>query len=134
MVSNTTSKEKTEISSVEETTKEPETTQRYLLSALTSKPVDTVAEIKKTLTKLGAKVEKDEDLGLKKLAFAVGGQTEQNLISVYFQSSRSQLKEIEKEIEHVEGALRTLITSWKADLDEAMSHQRSRKEKIVANV
>jgi len=123
--------------SVEKTkveTPELSPTQRYLLSTLTEKPTETIKEVVKALAKVDVSVEKEEDLGLRKLSFPVNGKTELSLISVYFQASKEQVKDIEVELSHVDTALRTLVTTWKADPDTAPSRSRSYKERVVKDV
>lgn len=125
------SKKVTEETISEATEKTESLTRRYLMSALTKDADKTLKEAAKAIKDAGATIEKEEDLGTKRLAYPIDEQTEMNLISIYFQASSEIIKGIEKELDHVETIARFLVTTWKADVDAVHSKGRPVRERAT---
>jgi len=92
-------------------------TRLYLLSALTKDSSHTLSELTELIGQAGSKVEKSEDLGLKRLAFAINKARELTLVSVYFRATAAILAAITAELKHADSLERYLLTDWKADLN-----------------
>jgi len=92
-------------------------TRMYLLSALTKDSQKALLELTELVKQSGSKVEKSEDLGPKRLAFAINKARELSLVSVFFLADRQILTALDGELKHAENIERYLLTDWKADLD-----------------
>lgn len=93
-------------------------TERYLLSALTTDSKKALSELSALIKDQSATVEKEEDLGERKLTFAVNKHRELNLVSVFFQATGDQIKALQAELDHATTIERFLLTRWRAGLEE----------------
>ena len=110
-----------------ETSVEPKT-RMYLLSALTKDGQKALAELTELVGQAGSKVAKAEDLGPKKLAFAVNKERELTLVSVFFEANREILVTLDSELKHADTLERYLLTDWKADLNAPA--RRPRRDEV----
>jgi len=111
----------------EETSTESKT-RLYLLSALAKDGAAAIKELSDLVSQVGSKVEKSEDLGLKRLAFAINKQRQLTLVSVFFNASTAVLAELQAELKHAETLERYLLTDWKADLNAPA--RRPRRDEV----
>lgn len=95
-----------------------ENTRMYLLSALTKDATSALAELSALISTVGSKVEKAEDLGLKKLAFPINKHLELSLVSVFFTADAPTIKALESELKHADTIERHLLSTWRAGLEE----------------
>lgn len=107
----------------------------YLLSALAKDAAGALAELTALVSTVGSKVEKAEDLGLKKLAFPINKHLELSLVSVFFTADAPTIKALESELKHAETIERHLLSTWRAGLEEPKRRQAERqKREAVENV
>lgn len=98
----------------------------YLLSALVSDSPKALKELNDLVVSLGSNIEKAEDLGARRLAFAVNGHRQLSLVSVFFKTDRQTIKTLEGELRHAETIERFLLSSWRASLEDPK--QRASKD------
>jgi len=99
-------------------------TRMYLLSALAVDGQKAISELTNLVSQAGSKVEKSEDLGLKRLAFVINKHYELVLVSVFFQADRGILTKLDAELKHTDTIERYLLTDWKADLNAPARRKR----------
>ena len=90
----------------------------YLLSALAKDAASALDELTALVLAAGSKVEKAEDLGLKRLAFPINKHLELSLVSVFFNATPQTIKTLDGELKHAETIERHLLSTWRAGLDE----------------
>ncbi len=103
---------------VAETTAGDSKAQIYLLSALAKDADSALAELSALVLAVGSKVEKAEDLGVKRLAFPINQHRELSLVSVFFHADALSIKKLESELKHTETIERHLLSTWRAGLEE----------------
>lgn len=101
----------------------------YLLSALTKDAKSGLDELTALVLAAGSKVEKSEDLGLKRLAFPVNKHLELSLVSVFFNATPQTIKTLDSELKHAETIERHLLSTWRAGLDEPKRRQAERQKR-----
>lgn len=101
----------------------------YLLSALTKDAKSGLDELTALVSDAGSKVEKSEDLGLKRLAFPVNKHLELSLVSVFFNATPQIIKTLDSELKHAETIERHLLSTWRAGLDEPKRRQFDRQKR-----
>ncbi len=90
----------------------------YLMSALAKDAASALGELTALVASAGSKVEKAEDLGLKKLAFPINKHRELSLVSVFFNATSQTIRTLDGELKHAETIERYLLSTWRAGLDE----------------
>ncbi|MCR4277995.1 MAG: 30S ribosomal protein S6 [Candidatus Berkelbacteria bacterium] len=101
----------------------------YLLSALTKDAKSGLDELTALVADAGSKVEKAEDLGLKRLAFPINKHLELSLVSVFFNATPGTIKTLDSELKHAETIERHLLSTWRAGLDEPKRRQAERQKR-----
>lgn len=104
-------------------------TRMYLLSALTTDAASALDELTALVSSAGSKVEKAEDLGLKRLAFPINKHRELSLVSVFFNAESQTIKTLDSELKHAETIERFLMSTWRAGLDEPKRRQIERQKR-----
>ena len=133
-----------EVDSIEKSTEQPvveetnaekgvenPSTQMYLLSALTQNPSSALTELTALILSAGFKVEKSEDLGLKKLAFPINKHLELSLVSVFFRANNQIIKTLDGELKHTDTIERYLLTTWRASLEDTKRRIAERQKREV---
>lgn len=106
-----------------------ENTRMYLLSALAKDATAALAELTALVSTVGSKVEKAEDLGLKKLAFPINKHLELSLVSVFFNADAPTIKALESELKHADTIERHLLSTWRAGLEEPKRRLAERQKR-----
>ena len=101
----------------------------YLLSALTKDARSGLDELTALVSDAGSKVEKSEDLGIKRLAFPINKYLELSLISVFFNATPQTIKTLDSELKHAGTVERHLLSTWRAGLDEPKRRQLERQKR-----
>ena len=101
----------------------------YLLSALAKDAKGALDELTALVLAAGSKVEKAEDLGLKRLAFPINKHLELSLVSVFFNATPQTIKTLDSELKHAETIERHLLSTWRAGLDEPKRRQAERQKR-----
>ena len=114
---------------VAETKSENPNTRMYLLSALAKDAASALDELTALVLTAGSKVEKAEDLGLKRLAFPINKHLELSLVSVFFNADAQTIKTLDSELKHAETMERHLLSTWRAGLDEPKRRQAERQKR-----
>lgn len=101
--------------------------QLYLLSLLVQdeKALATV----KDYLKDRVKILKDENLGVKTLAYPINKHKELTLISIFFTANSDVVGPIERELKLEEEVERFLLTTWRGDINKEMTNERNRRER-----
>lgn len=118
-----------ETSDKTETKSVGEHTRMYLLSALAKDAAGALAELTALVSTVGSKVEKAEDLGLKKLAFPINKHLELSLVSVFFNADAPTIKALESELKHADTIERHLLSTWRAGLEEPKRRLAERQKR-----
>ncbi|MDP3992888.1 MAG: 30S ribosomal protein S6 [bacterium] len=120
-----------ETSDKTETKSVGENTRMYLLSALAKDAAGALDELTALISTAGSKVEKAEDLGLKKLAFPINKHLELSLVSVFFNADTQTIKVLEAELKHADTVERHLLSTWRAGLEEPKRRLAERQKREV---
>ncbi|MDO8650303.1 MAG: 30S ribosomal protein S6 [Candidatus Berkelbacteria bacterium] len=104
-------------------------TRMYLLSVLAKDATSALDELTSLVLTAGSKVEKAEDLGLKRLAFPINKHLELSLVSVFFNANAQTIKTLDSELKHAETIERHLLSTWRAGLDEPKRRQAERQKR-----
>ena len=104
-------------------------TQMYLLSALTKDAKSALDELTALVAAAGSKIEKAEDLGLRKLHFPINKLSELFLVSVFFKADSQTIRTLDSELKHTETIERYLMSTWRAGLDEPKRRQAERQKR-----
>lgn len=108
-------------------------TRMYLLSGLTKDSSTGLAELTALVAAAGSKVEKTEDLGVKRLAFPINKNRELALVSVFFNADGIIVKKLDSELKHAEIIERYLLTTWRAGLEAPKRRQVERQKLETRN-
>lgn len=114
---------------VAETKSVGENTRMYLLSALVKDATDALAELTALISTVGSKVEKAEDLGVRRLAFPINKHLELSLVSVFFNADAMTIKALESELKHADTIERHLLSTWRAGLEEPKRRLAERQKR-----
>ncbi|MEK7201946.1 MAG: 30S ribosomal protein S6 [Patescibacteria group bacterium] len=118
-----------EASGATETKSETTNARMYLLSALAKDATGALAELTALVSTVGSRVEKAEDLGLKKLAFPINKHLELSLVSVFFNADAPTIKALESELKHADTIERHLLSTWRAGLEEPKRRLAERQKR-----
>jgi ribosomal protein S6 len=99
----------------------------YLASALV-KNESTLEHLAELIKQQGGEVKKTESLGQKQLAYPINKQPALTLISVFFTAPKNVIAPLEKELKQDEMIERSLVTTWRGDLD-APERNRNRERR-----
>lgn len=113
--------------------------QLYLLSAVTVDPKKALTELKSLVTQVEGTIEKEEDLGLRRLHYPINKHKELSLVSVFFRLDEANVAELNEELKHASILERFLLTRWNASLEARPRRSRPREilnltEKTEVNV